>query len=107
MFRQPLLSGRTLVFVESNNEGFVSNITSMLNAMNGITVLIRMKTIMKREIERDIVLMTTSKNRAFEGINVSNYDLSNLHFQYPSVNFDSQLSDAFQERIYQNLELSK
>jgi len=95
-----LLSGRTLVFVESNNEGFVSNITSMLNAMNGITVLTD-EDDNETEIERDIVLMTTSKNRAFEGINVSNYDLSNLHFQYPSVNFDSQLSDAFQERFIQ------
>ena len=95
-----LLSGRTLVFVESNNEGFVSNITSMLNAMNGITVLTD-EDDNETEIERDIVLMTTSKNRAFEGINVSNYDLSNLHFQYPSVNFDSQLSDAFQERYIQ------
>ena len=95
-----LLSGRTLVFVESNNEGFVSNITSMLNAMNGITVLTD-EDDNETEIERDIVLMTTSKNRAFEGVNVSNYDLSNLHFQYPSVNFDSQLSDVFQERFIQ------
>ena len=95
-----LLSGRTLVFVESNNEGFVSNITSMLNAMNGITVFTD-EDDNETEIERDIVLMTTSKNRAFEGVNVSNYDLSNLHFQYPSVNFDSQLSDVFQERFIQ------
>ena len=43
--------------------------------------------------------MTTSKNRAFEGTNVSNYDLSNLHFLYPSVNFDSQFSDIFEQRF--------
>ena len=60
---------------------------------------------MKREIESDIVLMTTSKNRAFDGVNVSNYDLSNLHFQYPSVNFESPLSEAFEQQYLSNLEL--
>jgi LysM repeat protein len=95
-----LLSGRTLVFLESNNEGFVSNVTSMLNAMNGITIL-KDADDNETEIERELFLMTTSKNRAFEGANVSNYDLSNLHFQYPSVNFDSQFSKAFEQRYIQ------
>ena len=98
--QKALLSGRTFVFLESNNVGFVSNITSMLNAMNGITVLIDEED-NETEIERDIVLMTTSKNRAFEGVNISNYDLSNLHFQYPSVNFVSRFSDAFEQRFVQ------
>tara|TARA_B110000967_G_C18895477_1_gene570306 strand:+ start:529 stop:2475 length:1947 start_codon:yes stop_codon:yes gene_type:complete len=96
-----LLAGRTIVFLESNNEGFVSNVTSMLNAMNGATMLKDVdddNNEIQIEIERDIILMTTSKNRAFDGINVSNYDLSNLHFQYPSVNFESPLSEAFQQR---------
>ena len=95
-----LLAGRTLVFLESNNEGFVSNVTSMLNAMNGITILVD-EDDNETEIERDIVLMTTSKNRAFEGANISNYDLSNLHFQYPSVNFNYQISDVFEQRFIQ------
>ena len=95
-----LLSGRTLVFLESNNVGFVSNVTSMLNAMNGITIL-KDEDDNETEIDRDIFLMTTSKNRAFEGSNISNYDLSNLHFQYPSVNFDSQFSEAFEQRYIQ------
>ena len=98
--QKALLSGRTFVFLESNNVGFVSNITSMLNAMNGITVL-KDEEDNETEIERDIVLMTTSKNRAFEGVNISNYDLSNLHFQYPSVNFVSRFSDAFEQRFVQ------
>ena len=42
--------------------------------------------------------MTTSKNRAFDGVNVSNYDLSNLNFQYPSVNFNSQISEDFEQK---------
>ena len=33
-----------------------------------------------------------------KGSNVSNYDLSNLHFQYPSVNFDSRFPEAFEQR---------
>ena len=89
-----LLPGRTIVFLESNNEGFVSNVTSMLNAMNGLTTLVDDN---ETEIQRDILLMTTSKNKAFEGKNVSNYDLSNLHFQYPAINFNMELASAFQE----------
>jgi LysM repeat protein len=95
-----LPSGRTIVFLESNNVGLVSNVTSMLNAMNGITIL-KDEDDNETEIERDLFLMTTSKNRAFEGANISNYDLSNLHFQYPSVNFDSQFSDVFEQRFTQ------
>ena len=90
-----LLPGRTIVFLESNNEGFVSNVTSMLNAMNGLTTLVDDN---ETEIQRDILLMTTSKNKAFEGKNVSNYDLSNLHFQYPAINFNMELASAFQEK---------
>lgn len=86
-----LLSGRTIVFLESNNESFVSNVTSMLSSMNGITNG-------RRKIERDILLMTTTKNRAFEGLSVSNYDLSNLHFQYPSINYNMELCEGFQQK---------
>jgi LysM repeat protein len=98
--QQVLLSGRTTVFLESNNEGFVSNVTSMLNAMNGITIL-KDEDDNETEIERDIYLMTTSKNKAFEGANISNYDLSNLHFQFPSVNFTSRFSESFEQRYIQ------
>jgi hypothetical protein len=45
--------------------------------------------------------MTTFKNRAFEGANVSNYDLSNLNFQYPSVNFDSTNLGVFGQQYLQ------
>ena len=88
----------TFVFLETNNEGFVSNVTSMLNAMNGVPAIKRKDgTIVDIKAKRNITLMTTSKNRAFEGANVSNYDLSNLHFQYPSVNFDSSNLDTFDQ----------
>ena len=70
--------GLNIVFLETKNEGFVSNVTSMLHGFNGEDE--------ELEIEREVILMTTNKNKAFESINVSNYNLSNLKFHYPSTN---------------------
>lgn len=65
-------TGTNIVFLETDNEGFASNVISMINGLN---------------IEdTKIVLMTTNKNKAFEGKEISNYHLSNLEFHYPSVN---------------------
>ena len=64
--------GRNIVFLETENEGFASNVISMINGLN--------------VEDQEIVLMTTNKNRAFEGREISNYHLSNLKFHYPSVN---------------------
>jgi LysM repeat protein len=89
-----LLPGKTIVFLESDNESFISNVTSMLNSMNGIT----RKSRGRRKIERQIILMTTFYNKSFEGLNVSNYDLSNLHFHYPSVNYNMELSESFKQK---------
>jgi LysM repeat protein len=72
-------SGLNFVFLETKNSGFVSNVTSMLNGLNG----------QKSENEKpmDIVLYTTNKSSAFEvEANVSNMHLSNLKFHYPSPN---------------------
>ncbi len=81
--------GRNIVFLETSNEGFVSNVSSMINSFNGVDE--------ELEIEREVILMTTNKNRAFEGLNISNYDLSKLKFQYPSVNrsYDVDQSNSF------------
>ncbi len=66
------VKGRNIVFLETKDQGFVSNITSILNSfINDST---------------EIILTTTNKNRAFEGVNISNYYMSNLNFQYPSIN---------------------
>lgn len=65
--------GKNIVFLNTSNEGFVSNVSSMLNSFNA-------------DETRDIILMTTNRNRGFEGENISNYHLSNLKFHYPSVN---------------------
>ena len=66
------VKSRNIVFLETKDQGFVSNITSILNSfVNDST---------------EIILTTTNKNRAFEGVNISNYYMSNLNFQYPSIN---------------------
>ncbi len=84
--------GLNIVFLETENEGFVSNVSSMINGFNGLDE--------ELEIEREIILMTTNKSRAFEGENISNYDLSKLKFHYPSVNraFDVEQSNSFVTR---------
>ncbi|OIQ31085.1 MAG: hypothetical protein BM564_00195 [Bacteroidetes bacterium MedPE-SWsnd-G2] len=81
-----LVEGDNLVFLESKNEAFVSNVTSMLNGL--ITEDIK------------ITLATTDKNRAFEGKNISNHHLSNLFFHYPSANksFDYEAKNGFIEK---------
>ena len=87
--RNKLEKGKTLVFLETKDEGFVSNVTSILSAFNGLDA--------ETLEEREIVLMTTNKNKAFEGNNISNLDLSSLKFHYPSVNrsFGDQVSNGF------------
>jgi LysM repeat protein len=90
---EELLDGRTIVFLETKDEGFVSNVVSMLNGFNGIDE--------ELEIEREIILMTTNKNKAFDGENVSNnYALSNLKFHYPSPNkpYDNEQPNSFVTR---------
>ena len=87
--RDKLEKGKTLVFLETSDVGFVSNVTSMLSAFNGIDF--------ETSDKREIILMTTNKNKAFEGSNISNLDLSNLQFHYPSVNrsYDDERSNSF------------
>lgn len=73
--------GRTIVFLETKNESFVSNVTSMLNGLD----FDREENLEIRD-DIEVVLMTTNKNRVFEGRSVSNTHLSNLQFHYPSAN---------------------
>ena len=75
--------GRTIVFLETENNAFASSIISLLNGLTNE--------------EEQIVLVTLDKNRAFEGKNIDNYHLSNLNFHYPSVNknFEDQSNSSF------------
>jgi hypothetical protein len=63
---------KNIVFLETKDQGFVSNVTSILNSFVNDSV--------------QISLYTTSSNKAFLGNNISNYNLSNLNFHYPSIN---------------------
>ena len=73
-------AGRNIVFLETENEGFASNVISMVNGMN--------------LDENRIVLMTTHKSKAFDGKEISNYHLSNLKFHYPSANKTTDAATA-------------
>lgn len=75
--------GKTIVFLETNNDAFASSVISMLNA------LVVDKT--------EIILVTLDRNRAFEGKDIDNNNLSNLKFHYPSIRkeFDESKSKGF------------
>lgn len=66
-----LREGKNFVFMETENSGFVSNVTSILNSkLNELT---------------EIVLVTTNFNKAFESDEISNHSLSSLQFTYATV----------------------
>ncbi|WP_298760145.1 LysM peptidoglycan-binding domain-containing protein [uncultured Psychroserpens sp.] len=74
------VNGKNVVFLETDNEGFASNVISMINGMSSVG--------------KEIILMTTDKNNAFEGREISNYHLSNLKFHYPSPNKTTDISSS-------------
>jgi len=77
------VEGKTIVFLETDNNSLASSAISMLNGL------------IDEKIE--IVLVTLDKNKAFEGKDIDNNNLSNLKFHYPSVNkdFDERESNGF------------
>ena len=86
--------------METKNSGFVSNVTSMLNGLNGRNLAEDSEDpkINVEPIIYDIVLYTTNKSSAFEDeANVSNIHLSNLKFHYPSPNkaYDATQPNSF------------
>src|SRR5690554_541381 len=74
-----LQPGKNIVFLESDNPGFISNVTSKLNSF--------------KNRSRDIVLVTTNMNAAFEDDEVSNYHLSNLALHFPTISKSYNLED--------------
>ncbi|MEO6348895.1 MAG: LysM peptidoglycan-binding domain-containing protein [Aquaticitalea sp.] len=67
-----LRSGKNYVFLQTTNAGLVLNVVSSLNSMTNK--------------DKEVILVTTDKNDAYEYEHLSNYHLSNLKFHYPSVN---------------------
>ncbi|WP_223551957.1 LysM peptidoglycan-binding domain-containing protein [Aestuariivivens sp. NBU2969] len=73
-----LKPGNNIVFLETQNEGFASNVISILAS------LIQKENKEEEIKEVSIRLNTTNYNRAFEGDEISNYYLSKLQFHYAS-----------------------
>ena len=84
------VKGKNIVFLETKEQGFVSNVTSILNSFINDTI--------------NIELVTTNKNNAFEGVNISNNLLSNLKFQYASTNkkIDIEKDNSFIQEFISN-----
>ena len=84
------VKGKNIVFLETKEQGFVSNVTSILNSFINDTI--------------NIELVTTNKNNAFEGVNISNNFLSNLKFQYASTNkkIDIEKDNSFIQEFISN-----
>lgn len=86
--------GHNVVFLETDNAGFISNVSSILNGL---------------QVEKTkITLTTTNRSEAFEDEEVSNYHLSNLHFTYPSINkiLNSGTSNSFVKQYKQQYDSS-
>tara|TARA_R110002049_G_scaffold97782_3_gene238154 strand:- start:3258 stop:5192 length:1935 start_codon:yes stop_codon:yes gene_type:complete len=71
-----LKTGKNIVYLETQNTGFASNVTSILAS------LIQKEDIKEKKEAIDIVLVTTNYNTAFEGDEISNEHLSKLQFHY-------------------------
>lgn len=86
-----LKPGLNVVFLETQNAGFVSNVTGILNA------LIQEENIEEEKIQIDIRLFTTNINSGFEDEEISNEHLSNLQFSFATMSktIDSETSNSF------------
>ena len=75
-----LIPGKNTVFLETKDEGYVSNVTSLLSALNG------KKRDEKSEDEKpmQIILTTTMMSKAFESDQIKNEHLSSLNFVFAS-----------------------
>ena len=89
--RGALKTGNNIVFLETQNEGFASNVTSVLAS------LIQEENIEEKKEEISIILTTTNFNRSFENDEISNEHLSKLqfHFANGSRNYNESENNLF------------
>lgn len=89
--REALKPGKNIVFLETQNEGFASNVTSILASL----IQKEDKEINQESIE--VVLVTTRFNGAFESDEINNTHLSNLQFHFASStkSYDEDLQNPF------------
>ncbi|NCO62618.1 MAG: LysM peptidoglycan-binding domain-containing protein [Flavobacteriales bacterium] len=74
-----LKPGLNMVFLETQHEGFASNVSSILNS------LIQKENMEQNRAKIDIILLTTNVNSAFESDEISNEHLSNLQFTFATI----------------------
>ncbi len=93
-----LKPGKNIVFLETKNEGFASNVTSILAS------LIKQEDKSTKIEAVEITLVTTNMNNAFTSDEVSNDHLSKLQFHYAatSKSYNETDDNAFVKR-YKNL----
>ncbi|MDO5968813.1 LysM peptidoglycan-binding domain-containing protein [Flavivirga aquimarina] len=77
--QEELKPGKNIVFLETQDAGFVSNVTSVLAA------LIQEENKEEEKEAIDIVLVTTNNNAAFEGDAVDYTHLSDLQFHFATM----------------------
>ncbi|WOD44092.1 PBP1 and LysM peptidoglycan-binding domain-containing protein [Hwangdonia lutea] len=76
---EALKPGKNIVFLETKNEGFVSNVTSILAS------LIKTEDLSTKTEAVEITMATTNMNAAFTADGVSNEHLSKLQFFYAAT----------------------
>ncbi len=94
-----LKPGKNIVFLETQDAGFVSNVTSILAA------LIQEENIQERKKAIEIVLVTTNVSNAFKDDEVNNTHLSELQFHFATMSrsYNENDNNAFVKkynRIY-------
>lgn len=90
-----LKPGKNFVFLETQNESFISGATSVLAALNS-----RVNPEKPENAKPEIVLLTTRFNGAFEGDEVNNTHLSKLQFTFATSS--SMMSDDDNNLFYKN-----
>ena len=78
--QEVLKPGKNVVFLETKNEGYASNVISVLASLNN-----RVNPEKEDEVAPEIILVTTNRNSAFEGEQVNNMHLSNLKFHFATA----------------------
>ena len=89
-----LKPGKNVVFLETQNEGYASNVTSVLASLNNRVIP------ESNDIAPEILLVTTNINSAFEGDQINNTHLSTLqfHFATASKEYSENDNNAFVKR---------
>jgi hypothetical protein len=83
-----LKPGLNMVFLETQNEGFASNVTGILDSS------IQEEDLEEKKPKIDIMLATTNMNSAFEGDIISNEHLSNLQFTFATMSKSTNGDDT-------------